>query len=223
MANRPVFFPSQSSNSYRSSSLINFSWYAGFSVIQKRKCINALHEAAKKQGKIPILEISTKSNNSIGVRASAFNLRFVSGQKAGASVESVYQGSKVFQNGGPYTDLYRISSGGAKKDARIRDGYRLMRFECDGEEWPLQPKTLFYDWLYLRALCDNPTVASELGRYSGFTDIEFNPRKGVSCQAASAALYVALVRRGDFQKVIASKAAFIEAMCSVDQRDLFIE
>jgi len=65
-----------------------------------------------------------------------------------------------------------------------------------GKEWPLQPQTLFYDWLYLNALNQNQDLASKICEYDGFTDIEFNPKKSINCQAYSAALYTSLVKEG---------------------------
>lgn len=55
---------------------------------------------------------------------------------------------------------------------------------------------LFYNWIYINALMDNPELTAELASYDGFTDIEFNPDKGVNCQAEAAALYVTLLRKG---------------------------
>ena len=70
-------------------------------------------------------------------------------------------------------------------------------------EWPLTPKTAFYDWLYVRALRElarsDGQIDRSLRRYQAFTDIEFNPAKSVNCQARSCALYVALLQQDDPQ------------------------
>lgn len=58
------------------------------------------------------------------------------------------------------------------------------------------PRTAFYDWLYINALIENPQLAEKLNGYDGFTDIAFNPDKGINCQARSAALYVSLAKLG---------------------------
>ena len=65
-----------------------------------------------------------------------------------------------------------------------------------GQAYPTEPKTAFYDWLYLTALRQNPERAAVLLEYDGFTDIEFNPQKSLNCQAKAAALYVSLCRNG---------------------------
>ena len=54
--------------------LITYTYYPGFSVSQKQKSIQSLHEAIQKEyPDSKILEISTKSTCELGVRLSAFN------------------------------------------------------------------------------------------------------------------------------------------------------
>lgn len=65
---------------------------------------------------------------------------------------------------------------------------------------PLNPKTIFYDWLYINAVLENPLLAAELLKYNAFTDIEFNPEKSINCQAKAAALFVALSRKGKIEQ-----------------------
>lgn len=77
---------------------------------QKQKSILSLHKNfLEKYPQRRILEISTKSNNELGVKLSAFNLMIHTNERA-FSVESAFQSSKVFENGGPYTDLLNKSS-----------------------------------------------------------------------------------------------------------------
>ncbi len=47
-------------------------------------------------------------------------------------------------------------------------------------------------------------------RYDGFSDIEFNPKKSINCQAAAAALYKALVREKQLDSALTSPAKFIK-------------
>ena len=65
---------------------------------------------------------------------------------------------------------------------------------------PLNPKTVFYNWLYINAVLENPLLAAELLKYNAFTDIEFNPKKSINCQAKAAALFVALSRQGKIEQ-----------------------
>ncbi|MDK2865169.1 MAG: hypothetical protein PWP37_1361 [Thermotogota bacterium] len=75
-------------------------------------------------------------------------------------------------------------------------GNTLIAFDLLGDRWPLEPKTAFYDWLYINALVQNPTVAEKLLEFDAFTDIEFNPERAYNCQAVSAAIYVYLRKAG---------------------------
>ncbi len=201
MAQRPVFIPSDDLDLLVETKYVEFKWYPGMSVTQKQKSLISLHESARKNiGIEPLLEISSKSNIGLGIQLSAFNLKYNSRMGIVNPVEVFFQGSKVFENGGPFTDLYNSNSRAAKKDDRIRTSGRLIRFVFEGKEWPLDPKTMFYDWLYINALDQNRNLADELTDYAGFTDIEFNPEKSINCQAYSAALYISLKRGGILKK-----------------------
>lgn len=172
---------------------MDFQWHPGLSVSQKQKSIQSLHEAARTRlGVQRILEISSKSPEPLGVALSAFNLTLqVDGNPV--SVEVAFQSAKVFERGGPYLDLLAGTARDAKTDPRLRDSGRLIGFRFGGEDWPLDPCTAFYDWLYLTALAEHPDLAGQLSQYEAFTDIEFNPEKSLNCQARSAALYVSLL------------------------------
>ncbi len=200
MAQRPVFIPSPQGPPWVEERIIEFTWHPGFALSQARKSIESLHQGARKDGIKPILEISSKSPNPLGRQLSAFQLSLWAVGAAGTpmSVECAFQGSKVFQEGGPYTDLYKASSRQAKRDPRIRESGDLVKFQFMGTDVPTEPKNLFYDWLYLMALNlkKNSTLAQSLLEYAAFSDIAFNPRKSINCQARAAALYVAFRRRG---------------------------
>jgi hypothetical protein len=179
------------------------------SLQQKQKSIDSLHECARKQGIHPILEISSKSPDELGIKLSAFNLQIVTKKlKKTFSVEVAFQASKVFDNGGPYYDLLGGSSREAKKDPRIKSSGNLKKFEFYSQEFPIKPRTFFYDWLYVNALCQNENLAHGLLKYEGFTDIEFNPKKSINCQAYSAALYVSLYKHNLLEKALVSPNKF---------------
>src|SRR5690606_28824509 len=111
------------------------------------------------------------------------------------SVESIIQSSKVFSNGGPYKDIMDMRSREAKKDERLQKSGNLIAFDYRDTRWELEPKTAFYDWIYLNALNLNDELKHQALEYDAFTDIEFNPQKSINCQAYSIALFVALTRR----------------------------
>ena len=124
---------------------------------------------------------------------SAFNLELET-PSGSMSVECAYQGSKVFEEGGPYHELYSVSSREAKTDKRLRDSGELTGFKFFDEEFPTEPQTAFYDWLYITALWQqkNPNRTQELMKFEGFSDIVFNPKRSLNCQARTAALFVSL-------------------------------
>ena len=193
MAARPVFevIPSQEGCVLECS--CQFEWHAGFAISQKQKNIDALHAAYISQtlGRT-VLEISTKSNLELGVAHSAFNLKVRIDNQL-YPLESCYQGSKVFQRGGPFSDLLHSTPYEAKRDNRLRECGQLLRFELENVRCSKLPQTMFYDWLYMRAVRDTGNIG-DLSQFDAFTDIEFNPKKSISCQARSAAMAVSLFR-----------------------------
>jgi hypothetical protein len=215
MAERPIFIPAKDSPSFVKEISFAISWAGGFAATQKQKNIRALHAAAAKAGYSPLLEVSTKSEETAGRHLSAFHLK-VSTRGKEISLESAFQGSKVFERGGPYTDIHEVDARTAKRDPRLQESGRLIGFEFEGLKFPLEPKTVFYDWLYLNAIFPHRSWLKDrlTGRvnYAGFTDIEFNPAKSVNCQARSCALFVALMQKELLDFAISSPKSFIELM-----------
>jgi len=193
MAKRPVFISKQSESNFVMEKDIVFEWYPGFAVTQKQKSIDSFHDNVKKYDEtLNVLEVTSKSKDELGVALSAFNLIITAKNGKKFSVETAFQASKVFQNGGPYLDLYDKTSKKAKKDPRIKNSGDLLYFQFFSRKWELEPKTLFYDWLYINALALNKDLADKVIGYNAFTDIEFNPQKSINCQAKAVALYVSL-------------------------------
>jgi len=208
MAIRPIYkvLDFGKSNKFLDEILIDFLWYPGFAKSQKQKSIQALHEKIKEEyGEINILEISSKSLCPLGVSLSAFNLEIThknTGQSY--SVESAFQSSKVFEKGGPYVDLRSKKSIEAKRDKRLKESGKLLYFKFYNSIWELEPKTAFYDWLYINALNQNLELAQEILKFDIFTDIEFNQNRSINCQARSAALYVSLSKANLLEKALES-------------------
>jgi hypothetical protein len=217
MAVRPVFLPTRASLPLVQEILIEFTWHAGFAPSQKKKNVRALHKQARERGLGPLLEISSKSEAQIGVKLSAFHLKTWVGPHE-TSVECIYQGSKVFERGGPYTDLYLVPSRDAKKDWRLRESGALVGFHFEDTDYPLSPPTAFYDWVYINALFSHRQEFSEIYSYKGFTDIEFNPDRSLNCQARSCATFVALVQRGLLEEAIESFDTFVRIITFGNER-----
>jgi len=209
MAKRPIFVPGSSPAGLVKEVYVDFDWYPGFSITQKEKSISSLHHSAKAHGINSVLEISTKSPLLLGKELSAFNLRFKTGGSV-MVVEAAFQGSKVFEHGGPFTDIYKFPGHEAKKDTRLRNSGNLLEFDLQGEIWGLEPKTAFYDWIYINAIHQNPVLGEQLAQFDGFSDIEFNPEKSFSCQARSAALYVSLSNRNLLAEALLGKNNYLQ-------------
>lgn len=194
MATRPIFVPTNDIKELFKEVDINFKYHSGFAVSQKYKSISSLHENANEKGYGNILEVSTKSSEILGQRLSAFNLMLETESFGTISIESAFQGSKVFEDGGPYNDIYEKDSLSAKRDERIKNSGSLKYFEFEKQKWELEPKSAFYDWIYIKALHPHMAYIKEnLTKYSAFSDIEFNPKKSINCQARTCAIMVSLI------------------------------
>lgn len=219
MAERPIFVPAPSKPELVREIYFQIAWSSGFAQIQKEKNINALHEAAAKAGYSRLLEISTKSEQKVGRHLSAFHLKVHSHRFGEIPLECAFQGSKIFEFGGPYTDLYTADARSAKRDARLQSSGRVVGFNFDKVEFPLEPKTVFYDWLYLNAVFPHHEwLRKRLQRFAGFTDIEFNPERSINCQARSCALFVALMSKKLSRTTLASPDRFVRLLLESDYR-----
>jgi len=215
MAERPVFVPEIDGAELVRECFFSFRWHAGFAVSQKEKNIDALRDAARAAGLSPLLEISTKSDNKRGRHMSAFHITVSTKAHGRIKLELAFQGSKVFERGGPFIDLYGKRDdeiGQAKRDHRLKESGNLVGFEFEGFRFPLEPKTAFYDWLYITFLNDYRDWAPKLYAYAGFTDVEFNPHRSINCQARSAALFVSLMKRNLLDEAVGSPQRFIELL-----------
>ena len=214
MAKRPVYVVLENGDEFVEERFVEFEWFKGFSISQKQKSIKSLHkEFNKVEAYKNVLEISSKSEVEYGVLASAFNLpvKTIEGKKI-CTLESLFQSCKKFEKGGPYKDILALDSLDAKKDKRLKNSGDLLCFEYKGEVWSLEPKTHFYDWIYINALNQNKDIVEKIIKYDAFTDIEFNPKKSVNNQARAAALFVSLYRRGMLNTVLNDKNYYLSIM-----------
>lgn len=183
MAIRPAYYIK---NGQIIKSDYEFQWFSGFSLAQKQRSIAALHNAiiSANQEANP-LEISTKGTIDLGRKLSAFNLKL-----NGYTLENIFQSSKVFSNGGPYHDLLNVSPKDAKKDERLLSSGKLVGFNYNSMDFPLEPKTVFYDYIYINAVKYTFSLdeIKQITSYTHFTDIEFNPKKSINTQAKSVAI-----------------------------------
>ncbi|NKI72370.1 hypothetical protein GN109_23370 [Collimonas pratensis] len=212
MASRPIFTPSLNGKLLVCTHYVDFQWYPGMARSQSQKSIESLHGMAKKQIAVDaVLEISSKSPDNLGVSLSAFNLMIKTVKhEREFSLECAYQASKVFERGGPFLDLLDARSIDAKRDPRLTQHGHLVNFRFYGIDWHLEPRTAFYDWLYINALHKRPELANQVLTYRAFSDIAFNPERSINCQAYAAALYVSLHERGLLtDEVLRNQAAYL--------------
>lgn len=210
MAKRPIFVPMLDGKRLVLERYVDFQWHAGFAKSQKQKSIRELHEMALRDYNVQNpLEISSKSEDPLGVSLSSFNLRFTTKRGRVLTVEAAFQGSKVFERGGPFVDIFEMSPIDAKRDERLKNSGALTKFTFFGSDWLLEPKTAFYDWLYINALLKNQNLTHMLTDRDGFTDIEFNPERSINCQARSAALFCALYHTDRLDFALASRENFL--------------
>ncbi|MCD8021670.1 MAG: hypothetical protein LUF30_01330 [Lachnospiraceae bacterium] len=202
MVVRPVYVAREKAPFYEMVE-VEFEWNGGFAKSQKQKNIRAIHQGFQERmpGK-KVLEISSKSMQEYGEALSAFFLqKYVPELGRSIPVECVFQSGKVFRNGGPYKDLMHVTPREAKRDARLKSSGLLDHFTFDGKDFPLIPKTFFYDYIYINALLENEALARAALEYDAFTDVEFNPNVSMNCQAKAAATFVSLSRMGLIEKV----------------------
>lgn len=219
MAKRPIFIAETRGQALVRIKPIDFTWHAGMAMSRRQMSMRSLHEVTKTLfPEARILEVSRMSDDILGEALSAFNLTFETSSRK-IPVECGFQASKVFEKAGPFPDLLDARPVDAKRDPRLQDSGRLIGFRFFGDDWPNEPPTAFYDWIYLNALHRHQELADAVTNYDIFTDIAFNPEKSINCQASAVALYVALFRRGKLQEALSSREAFlhIEANASIKE------
>lgn len=208
MANRPVYVANTKEIDVGRVDVV-FEWFAGFAKCQCQKSIRSQHGMFNKYyPKHRLLEVSSASENPLGVALSAFNLRFKKDGEPIYSVESLFQSCKEFERGGPFPDILHKSSMDAKTDIRIRENGKTVKYHFQGKEWETNPGTMFYDWLYINALLQNPPLVRAILEYDAFTDIKYNPKRGTNCQAKSCALFVSWVRQGKLRDIMKNDESY---------------
>lgn len=211
--------------------LVEFEWFSGMSWQQHQKSSLSMLAVLEEQGHTPA-EISRRSTDrDFGVQLSAFNLKLnsVNVENIFQAYKKFNDGGPYLDllNVDPKSakNDCRIQSSDSKKpclthkiDFKNKEFYEnedicrfckkrlnrtLIGFSSKNTNWGLEPKSMFYDALYISALLQNQHLTSQLVQYDAFTDIEFNQKipysnnKGpFNCQARSCAIYVTLKKSG---------------------------
>lgn len=215
VAQRLVFFLDKENNFKQKE--YEFKWYPGFAKTQLQKSIKALHECFLSE--FPnkrVLEVSSASNDEIARALSAMNLQVMTSHGK-YTVEQLFQAGKIFREAGSQEKLLNLSSQEAKKHNKETNQHdELVRFEMFGAIFPLEPRTYFYNWIYMKALHQHPELISKIAEYDAFTDIFFNSEKAINCQAQACSIYVSLLRRGMLEETLANRENFLKNIYSVE-------
>ena len=129
--------------------------------------------------------------------------KFVPSLNGAVPMESLFHASKVFQSGGPYTDLYMGDPFNMKNDPRLKSSGILTGYRFENEDYPNHPRTAFFDFMYMLALVEpqNYELTKQLLQYDAFCDITYAETRDFVCPARSITIFVSLMRMGLLQKV----------------------
>lgn len=174
--------------------IVDFKWEPGLSTAQKRRsCANMIKVINEAASYGEALDISSASTEDLGVKLSAFNLKW-----KGRTIECWYQGSKVYKNAGVVHHLYDADPVTAKQYRRKLAGDIIVGFNLAGQEFPTEPRTFFYDYIYLNGLYEQFGTGLDISKYNAFTDIQSN-LEIEACQARSVCEYKLLQQNGQLE------------------------
>lgn len=108
--------------------------------------------------------------------------------------------------------MLNVAPNKAKKDPRLKNSGLLKAFILDGKEYPLIPRTAFYDYIYIKALMTNKDLWDEIDMYDAFSDVWFNPEKSLNCQTEAMALFRGLKDSGQLENAIKSYDDFVNTV-----------
>ena len=186
--------------------IVEFEYIKGMAFSQKQKNVLSFHKSIQKRfPNSRIIEISTKSQEPLGVNLSAFNLKL-----DGYPLECVFQSSKVFEGNVQFENLLFEDPKTAKQYIRENVTLPLIGFRYKNEFFETLPRTLFYDYIYISALLQSNIDVSNIANYDIFTDIEFNEKKAYNCQARACAIYAYMLRKGKVEYYMSSRERFKE-------------
>lgn len=161
-----------------------------------------------------ILEVSSACQDYLGKGLSALTMTIMSPVGI-CSVESLYQGSKLFELGGPYTDLYLKKPYVARNDPRLKGSGRVIGYSYFNDYWPESPVIGLYTWLYFNAYRSlDPSLQFQIEQYSYYSDIFYNGNQQVNTPARSLAISIALCELGHWNDphIPIPKATFLEIL-----------
>ncbi|TPR16283.1 DarT1-associated NADAR antitoxin family protein [Apilactobacillus timberlakei] len=168
-----------------------------------------------------ILEVSSYSNSKVGIAASAFNLKMKT-TKGIFTVEQLFQSSKNFKNHGTQEKLLDFNDPTEIKSCvrSLNNKDSIINFKLFDDKYPIEPKTFFYNWIYCNALRQHPLLARHIIQYSIFTDINFNFKYGINCQAESCSIFAALCRKHQLKAALKDKNSFLKLVYGESSKEV---
>ncbi|MDO4282512.1 MAG: hypothetical protein Q4D02_02655 [Clostridia bacterium] len=152
------------------------------------------------------LEVSSFSDVELGRKMSAFQIPYEE-----TCLECVFQAAKVFEKGGPYLEWLNMPPAEVKRDPKKKESGKVIHYIFHDEVWSTEPKTAFYDYLYIDAAKRILTKEEleEIMEYELFTDVALNPEVSTNCQARTMALIQLMLK--EYGKILEfpSKEEFI--------------
>lgn len=146
----------------------------------KKVCIENGYKNSK------LLEISTVSDNDFGKKLSALNLNIKLNSGKFMTVEEIYQISKKSNKG------------------------HIEYFEFGGRKFQNEPKTMYYDYIYMLALYTHKEYWEYLENYRYFTDVFFNRERQINTQARAAAIFKTFLGNTDYLGLLENSNDFKE-------------
>ena len=192
---------------------VTFPWSNGSKHQNIQAILDTFHDVYPE---VPALEISLASSQPEGVAAAAMKLPFhLEGLAQDVPVGIVYEASKVFENGGPYTDLLQCSRQKVRKDVRLQQSGRCIRYRLAETDFPVEPHPYaFFNWLYGCALRQAPEKAEGVLKFGAFSDLDLgSSKKDRNSPARAAAVYAGLAAAGKLA-CLDSYEAFVAETCT---------
>lgn len=222
MTTRPVYIACPEKGVY--SLPVEFKWCSGLTMSDKQNNAESLRSAAEAQIGQRVMEISTRGRDEYGQALSAMNMNLIlitGGQPCNVNLEAYYQASKVFEHGGPHRDLIARSAFEAKADPRLKESGALKGFQAVGRFFPAEEVgDRFYNWIYAISLMRAPRALIDVvGNCNAFTDIAFNPGKGVATQAKACAICNRLIAMGKLDETVKDYDAFVSLLETIIAKD----
>ena len=136
------------------------------------------------------LEVSRYSQDPLGIKMDRRALYIQPNYAGGIYLESFYQGSKIFENGGPHRHWVFLSPIDVLDDKRLENSGQIVRYWSLFEHEYWYESEHYFDYHYIKACVRSLSKydLEELLKYEVFTDIEYNPNKEDITPAIAAAL-----------------------------------